>query len=185
MPGRSGVQPDVKRIYIDAAEFKPEQWKASVEACHRAGKECMLTMPHIFRIRAEKFFDKHLTELKAAAFDGFLIRSLEETGYLKEKEVKGTLVFDFGMYGMNNYAQEMLKELGADELTWPVELNSRDLGKLKVPGELLVYGRLPMMVTAQCLHQGMEQCDKTPVVLTLKDRLGKAFPVKKPLYFLL
>ncbi|MSS07558.1 U32 family peptidase [Clostridium sp. WB02_MRS01] len=172
------ANPDVKRIYIDAAEFKPGQWNASVEACHRAGKECMLTMPHIFRIRAEQFFDKHLTELKAAEFDGFLIRSLEETGYLKEKNVKGSLVFDFGMYGMNNTAQEMLMELGADELTWPVELNSRDLGKLRVPGELLVYGRLPMMVTAQCLHEGMEQCDKTPVVLTLKDRMGKSFPVK-------
>jgi putative protease len=170
--------PDVKRIYIDSAEFKPEQWKASVESCHRAGKECMLTMPHIFRTRAEQFFDKHLTELKTAAFDGFLIRSLEETGYLKEKGIKGSLIFDFGMYGMNNPAQEMLMELGADELTWPVELNSRELGKLRVPGELLVYGRLPMMVTAQCLHQGMEGCDKTPVVLTLKDRKGKSFPVK-------
>ena len=170
--------PDAERIYIDAAGFKPELWKVSVESCHRAGKECMLTMPHIFRTLAEQFFDKYLTELKAANFDGFLIRSLEETGYLKEKGIKGRLVFDFGMYGMNSYAQNMLKKLGADEVTWPVELNSRELGKLKVPGELLVYGRLPMMVTAQCLHQGLEQCDKTPVVLTLKDRMGKIFPVK-------
>nr|WP_024296591.1 U32 family peptidase [Lacrimispora indolis] len=169
---------DVKRIYIDAAEFKPELWKDSVESCHRAGKECMLTMPHIFRTLAKQFFDKYLTELKAAEFDGFLIRSLEETGYLKEKGIRGRLIFDFGMYGMNNYAQKMLKKLGADELTWPVELNSRELGKLKVPGELLVYGRLPMMVTAQCLHQGLERCDRTPVVLTLKDRMGKIFPVK-------
>ena len=170
--------PDVKRIYIDAGEFKPELWKMSVESCHRSGKECMLTMPHIFRTLAEQFFDKHLTELKAAAFDGFLIRSLEETGYLKKKGIKGRMVFDFGMYGLNNHAQEMLEKLGADELTWPVELNSRELGKLRVPGELLVYGRLPMMVTAQCLHQSLEQCDKTTVVLSLKDRIGKSFPVK-------
>lgn len=170
--------PDVKRIYIDAAEFKPELWKKSVEVCHKAGKECMLTMPHIFRTLGERFFDKHLSELKSAEFDGFLIRSLEEPGYLKEKAIRGHLVFDFGMYGMNNDAQEMIKKLGAEELTWPVELNSRELGKLRVPGELVVYGRLPMMVTAQCLHQGMEQCDKQPVLLTIKDRMGKIFPVK-------
>ncbi|ADL04813.1 peptidase U32 [[Clostridium] saccharolyticum WM1] len=172
------ASPEVKRIYIDAAEFKPEIWRKTVESCHQEGKECMLTMPHIFRNFAEQYFDKHLTELQGAGFDGYLIRSLEETGYLKDKGIKSRLIFDFGMYGMNNYAQEMLENLGADELTWPVELNSRELGKLKVPGELLVYGRLPMMVTAQCLHQGLEQCDRTTVVLSLKDRKGKSFPVK-------
>lgn len=172
------LSPVVSRIYIDAAEFKPELWQSWVKTCHADGKECMLTMPHIFRTEAERFFDQHLSELKAACFDGFLIRSLEETGYLKEKGVRGRLVFDYGLYGMNSQAQEMLLKLGADVLTWPVELNSRELGNLKFTGELLVYGRLPMMVTAQCIHQGTEVCDRTPVVLTLKDRLGKTFPVK-------
>lgn len=168
----------VNRIYIDAAEFEPGRWKAYTAMCHKNGKECMLTMPHIFRGRAEQFFDKHRTELEEAAFDGFLIRSLEEVGYLKQKGIKGQLVFDFGVYGMNHWSQEMLFKLGADELTWPVELNSRELGKLKAPGELLIYGRLPMMVTAQCIHQGTEQCDKNPTLLMLKDRMGKEFPVK-------
>lgn len=169
---------DVKRIYIDAAEFSPDSWKTSVEFCHKNGKECVLTMPHIFRTEAERFFNGHLKELKDAGFDGFLIRSLEEPVYLKNNGIKGCLIFDFGVYGMNNRAQEMLLGLGADQLTWPVELNSRELGKLKVPGELLVYGRLPMMVTAQCIHQGVEQCDKIPGLLMIKDRMGKEFPVR-------
>lgn len=168
----------VNRIYIDAAEFEPERWKAYADMCHKNGKECMLTMPHIFRGRAEQFFDKHRKELEEADFDGFLIRSLEEVGYLKQKGIKGHLVFDFGVYGMNHWSQEMLFKLGADELTWPVELNSRELGKLNVPGELLIYGRLPMMVTAQCIHQGTGQCDKNPTLLMIKDRMGKEFPVK-------
>lgn len=170
--------PDVNRIYIDAAEFQPELWVMSVKACHKNGKECMLTMPHIFRAEAERFFNTHFKELEGAGFDGFLIRSLEEPDYLKENGIKGRWIFDYGLYGMNDRAQEMLLTMGADGLTWPVELNSRELGKLKVPGELLVYGRLPMMVTAQCLHQATEQCDRTPAVLMLKDRRGKEFPVK-------
>lgn len=170
--------PDVSRIYIDSAEFSPEHWGDLVETCHFQGKECILTMPHIFRTQAEKFFDHHMKELQRADFDGFLIRSLEETGYLKKWNVKGKQIFDFGMYGMNRQSQEYFFALGADELTWPVELNSRELGSLKIPGELLVYGRLPMMVTAQCLHQGTAQCDKTPVLLSLKDRMGKEFPVR-------
>lgn len=170
--------PEVTRIYLDSAEFEPDQWLGYTEVCHKSQKECMLTMPHIFRSEAELFFNSHLEELKKAGFDGFLLRSLEESEYLKEKKVKGARIFDYGLYGMNDYAEEMLLSLGADELTWPVELNSRELGKLKIPGELLIYGRLPMMVTAQCLHQGTEGCDKKAGVLMLKDRMGKEFPVK-------
>ena len=76
------------------------------------------------------------------------------------------------------YKRQVLKDLGASELTWPVELNSRELGRLPVPGELVVYGRLPMMVSAQCIHKGTEQCDKKPEILVLKDRKGAQFPVK-------
>lgn len=169
---------DVKRIYIDAAHFEPERWNQYVKTCHDRGKQCYLTMPHIFRTEAQQFFERHQISLKEAGFDGYLIRSMEEPGYLKNAGIEGNLIFDFGMYGMNNRAQEMLMELGAHEITWPVELNSRELEKLEIPGELLIYGRLPMMVTAQCIHQGLERCDKTPVVLNLRDRMGKEFPVK-------
>ena len=169
---------NVNRLYIEAAHFEPERWNQYVNVCHENGKECYLTMPHIFRTEARLFFDRHQNYLKEAGFDGFLIRSMEEPGYLKKTGVNGNLIFDFGVYGMNNQAQKMLKNLGADEITWPVELNSRELEKLEIPGELLIYGRLPMMVTAQCIHQGMDRCDKTPVELTIKDRMGKEFPVR-------
>ena len=169
---------NVNRLYIEAAHFEPERWNQYVNVCHENGKECYLTMPHIFRTEAQLFFDRHQNYLKEAGFDGFLIRSMEEPGYLKKTGVYGNLIFDFGVYGMNNQAQKMLKNLGADEITWPVELNSRELEKLEIPGELLIYGRLPMMVTAQCIHQGMDRCDKTPVELTIKDRMGKEFPVR-------
>jgi len=170
--------PNVNRLYIEAAHFEPERWNQYVNACHEKGKECFLTMPHIFRTEAQLFFDRHQNYLKEAGFDGFLIRSMEEPGYLKKTGIRGNLIFDFGVYGMNNQAQKMLKNLGADEITWPVELNSRELEKLEIPGELLIYGRLPMMVTAQCIHQGMDRCDKTPVELNIKDRMGKEFPVR-------
>ncbi len=171
-------EPDVDRIYIDGGSFPPGEWKSFVDLCHHNRKECMITMPHIFRSLAENFFDRHLKQLKSAGFDGYLIRSMEEPEYLRSKGIKGPFMFDFGVYGLNQQAQNAFLELGAEKLTWPVELNSRELGKLKVKGELLAYGRLPMMVTAQCLHQGTVQCDGTPMILTLKDRLGKEFPVK-------
>jgi len=170
--------PYVERIYVDAAEFGPELWKETASSCHDAGKECLLTMPHIFRTEAERYFERSRKAFCEAGFDGVLIRSMEEIGYLKTHGPELPWVFDYGMYGMNDRAESFLMKMGAAELTWPVELNERELSRLSVPGELIVYGRLPMMVTAQCIHQGTESCDKKPGLLTLKDRMGKEFPVK-------
>ena len=135
----------------------------------------MLTMPHIFRTEAERYFETQTGRLCEAGFDGVLIRSMEEIGYLKTHGPELPWVFDYGMYGMNDRAESFLMKMGAAELTWPVELNERELSRLSVPGELIVYGRLPMMVTAQCIHQGTESCDKKPGLLTLKTAWARNF----------
>lgn len=173
-------EPQVKRIYLDSAGFEPRTWKAASDACHAAGKACMLAMPHIFRSEAETFFTSNHRVFEEAGFDGVLIRSLEEIGYLRLRGPKLVWVLDYGVYGMNQAAADFLLELGARELTWPVELNRRELSGLSRPGELIIYGRIPMMVTAQCLHSQLRAggCDRKPETLMLKDRMGKEFPVK-------
>ena len=68
--------PYVERIYVDAAEFGPELWKETASSCHDAGKECLLTMPHIFRTEAERYFERSRKAFCEAGFDGVLIRSM-------------------------------------------------------------------------------------------------------------
>lgn len=169
---------DISRVYIDMAEFPASGWRQTAESCHQAGMQCVAGMPHIFRNEARDFFEVHMEDFKNAGFDMVLIRSLEEIGFLDSHSVHLPMAFDYNLYGMNSWSQAFLMSLGAAELTWPVELNSRELSRLPVKGELLVYGRLPMMVTAQCIHQGVEKCDKKPGLVYLKDRMGKEFPVK-------
>ena len=102
----------MKRVYVDAAEFGPELWKTTVSACHDAGKEGMLTMPHIFRTEAERYFERSQKAFCEAGFDGVLIRSMEEIGYLKEHGPEIPWVFDYGMYGMNDRAESFLMKMG-------------------------------------------------------------------------
>ena len=80
---------------------------------------------------------------------------------------------------MNSISQALLEDLGADRQTLPVELNLSELSKLYTKDkELIVYGRLPMMVTAGCLRKNILSCDKKSSLLYLKDRMGKDMPVK-------
>ena len=41
----------------------------------------------------------------------------------------------------------------------------------------VVYGRVPMMITANCLKKTMERCNMTPEIMILTDRYEKQFPV--------
>ncbi len=43
---------------------------------------------------------------------------------------------------------------------------------------MVLYGYLPLMTSAQCVHANTGRCDKRPQITYLKDRYGKYFPVK-------
>ena len=91
----------------------------------------------------------------------------------------GRMVFDASLYTFNREAAKTMEELGADELTLPVELNEKELAAAGCAGkELIVYGRLPVMVYAQCVRRTVSGCDRKPGLLWLKDRMGKEFPVR-------
>lgn len=170
--------PEVSEIYIDAAGFLAESWKSAVDQCHQAEKKCLLLMPYIFRQEAERYFTGHLAKLKEAGFDGIVIRSLEETGFLQQYDIELPMIFDYTMYSMNRLADRYFQSAGAIRRTLPVELNSRELEPLGGSGkELIVYGYLPAMVSAQCILKNTEGCRNQPQLLFLKDRKGKTLPV--------
>lgn len=170
-------------IYLAGEEFDPGQWKELADRCHKAGSACYLMMPRIFRSQAEQFFLAHMEELKNAGFDAIGVGSMEEPGFLRKHLPEMKQYFDHGMYVFNHRAEKAMKAYGASRVTLPVELNARELSDAGVRGELIVYGYLPMMVSAQCVKKTMEGCTGRPEVLYLRDRKGKAFPVKNQCRF--
>ncbi len=172
--------PEIARIYVDSGQIGPSRWKDLARICRESGKECFLALPQIFRKREEEYFLRERESLQQAGFDGCLIRSAEEILFLKEKMgYEGRLIFDSSLYTFNRRAQEVMRNLGADGLTYPLELNGSELSALDCRGEELVaYGYLPVMVSAQCIRRTVSGCDRTPGLLKLKDRMGKEFTVR-------
>ena len=170
-------------VYLASEEFPPEDWRRLADRCHKAGAFCYLMLPRIFRSETEKYFLRNLETLKKAGFDALGIGSMEEPGFLREQEVNLPLYFDHGMYTFNRLAMETMKQYGASRLTVPVELNSREIAGMGGCGELIVYGYLPMMISAQCIQKTMAGCSSRPGVLYLRDRKGKRFPVKNQCRF--
>ena len=177
--------PEVRRICLDASSFQPERWAEFVQLIHQAGKECYLTLPHIFRTHAIGFFRTYRSCLEQAGFDGLLIRAFEEIQWMREEQISFSASFDASVYAWNHGAVHTLKEEQAAFITAPWELNSRELEPVfeacrreGLPAELIVYGRAPMMVSAQCITKTVKGCSKCPSLLWMKDRTGARLPVQ-------
>lgn len=179
--------PEIRAIYLDSAEFGAEQWDEWVSRCHEADKQCLLIMPHIFRDRAKEYFEKHRSSLESSGFDGLVIRAWEELELLREWKLSLPVVMDYGIYTMNQRAEEFVREMAPEmtmRFTLPVELNSRELeARDSRERELFVYGSIPVMVSAQCIRKTVEGCSKCPEYLYLRDRKKKVFPVRNQCRF--
>lgn len=171
--------PEVDGIYLDACGFEAECWADSVKLCHDNHKRCGLVLPHIFRREAEQYFTSRKEELAKAGFDEIVVKSLEEAAFLQEQKLRLPIVFDSNLYAMNHLAASMMTGIGAARLTMPLELNGRELEELGCQGwEMIGYGYLPAMVSAQCIRRTLSGCSRKPELLWMKDRTGKLLPVK-------
>lgn len=164
--------------------------------------------------------------------DALLVRNLDEAMLLEDffgahPELGAHIRrnFDYTVYGYNQEAIQALVSLGADGLTYPIELTYHECRKLReklrssssgaagtrgtnaeavveehtpvsvaaragadveadsiglgeLPFELMIYGHLPMMVSANCIQRTSARCDHGNRILQLRDRMGKDMPVR-------
>ena len=89
---------------------------------------------------------------------------------------------DFGLNIVNSRAMRYLREQGLDSQLLSFELTLpqiRDISKA-VPAEVLIYGRLPLMVMENCIIKNRTgTCTCQTGTVRLVDRVGEEFPIVK------
>ena len=201
----------VALVYLDEACFT--DFAALIRRVHAAGKQAGLRLRRI-----ERDFDasgrkaENSAELLSGLWkaerlpDALLVRNLDEAmlladffGAHPELGARIRRNFDYTVYGYNQEAIQALVSLGADGLTYPIELTYHECRKLReklrssvrgadaeadsiglgeLPFELMIYGHLPMMVSANCIQRTSVRCDHGNRILQLRDRMGKDMPVR-------
>ena len=170
---------EIKRVYVNCScfllGFIKEQVSKTVDLIKQKGKEAFFVFPASFRNETAKVYEK-LYESVILKFDGVLVKTIDELGFLKENGFEGLIVSDFNLYSFNKNAFETLSEFGVDEKCAPIELNLKELRKSQIPyDEMIIYGYLPLMVSAQCVKNNTSGCDKNNAVIVVKDRYNKSF----------
>ena len=120
-----------------------------------------------------------LTELFDKGVNEALVGNLGHAMLARQAGMK--LRGDFGLNAFNSYTMDVLRQAGFISATASFELRIaqvRDMAK-PLDTELIVYGRLPLMVSDQCIiRESAGRCAcQTPGQLS--DRMGSIFPVVK------
>lgn len=176
------LQHPFRRIYIDSDLYlmKYDQ----IMECIRAGSdmEYYLALPYVLRARDEDYL-KQLADKLDNLISGFLVRNLEEAAWIRNLEISYEIVPDAGLYVFNAQSIRFWSEY-CREYTLPYELNAREAEQLTAQAKhigvctaLIVYGRIPMMVAANCIKKTAGQCSESGKVW-IKDRYSTDFPVE-------
>ena len=118
----------------------------------------------VYEMGVRQVLARNLGQLHIARAAGFAVRG------------------DFGLNIVNSRAMRYLREQGLDSQLLSFELTLpqiRDISKA-VPAELLIYGRLPLMLMENCVMKnrtGICACQTGTVRLV--DRVGEEFPIVK------
>lgn len=170
-------------VYADllcfSEEYYMEEAAAAISRAKSQGKEFWLALPHAVRDGQLNPWRDRFRELIQEGLDGFLVRNLESYAFLQEAGLGTYAAADYSIYTMNHEAQRFWEERNIVRDTVPLELNQYELARRdNSRSEMIVYGYLPMMVSAQCVKKTMDGCNGKNSLVMLRDRYGKEFPVK-------
>ncbi len=200
----SAKRGNIDRIYVDSRillkqKDLPEFGKA----------ECFIALPYVTRSEEgipDRFDLKNILDIATEkGYSGILVRNLEQLAFAIEYGYKGSIIPDYGLYLWNHRAfaeyYEILEQQGFEEFNLPLELDFAEMNRtmngiysailsskrrdqLKLPlAGMQIYGRVPMMHSANCIRNTFKDCTgkRGQMVsydtIYINDRTGRTMPV--------
>lgn len=140
-----------------------------------------IALPYVMRKKDYPLIKDLLSKSSKLSNKGFLIRNLEEYAFLQNIQYKGEIRGDAGIYVWNEHSLDFWSHR-LSGIQCPLELNKKEWKSLfeRVGMEKLFYGRIPMMITANCVAKTTGNCMKHTqenLLAHITDRYNKQFPV--------
>ena len=117
--------------------------------------------------------------LESGKIKGLLIRNLEDLAYFNQ-DYGDRIITDFSLYSYNMTATSVFDHYSAGH-TLPLELSKSEADDILRGAsifERVIYGRAPLMITANCIRKTLKSCSHSGGFETIIDRKGISFPVR-------
>ena len=169
--------------------YMPLETLAARRSLPEFGGEWCPVLPRVWRDGDEPLLRSLLAQAAELGASGVLLGNLGHFPLARECGLP--LYGDFGLNVFNSRSLEFLRQRGLSSACLSFELRTAQIRDLRkpLPAEAIVYGRLPLMITENCLVKnavGCGGCKSGPCVPsggacagrhTLIDRTGAAFPL--------
>lgn len=180
------LQWKVERIYLDSDFYSDKKTQIDRLISAYENSSFYLALPYIVRERDKQYL-LSLVENIHEKITGFLVRNLESVHFVQKLPKHYDMVTDAGVYQFNKETVSFWKKYSKEGYL-PYELNAKEYRLLteKVTDRelsMIVYGTIPMMLTANCLKKTNDSCirngqshEKNSWTF-LQDRYKTVFPV--------
>lgn len=195
----------VDSIYLKMEQMTDRQLQEAVREGDHAGKKMYLVLPAILREMVYETEKKKIVDednlYRMEQLQGFIVRNMESFVFLRDEAGIDTerLITDSNLYVANREAIAYWRSQGCRQLTLPLELTGKEMGDLiaglrewqydDVTLQAVVYGHIPLMISAQCVRQNIQGCGKAvgsvrfqeeeqverEAFLTIQDMRGREF----------
>ena len=172
-PELAEMQPDYVYVPLEVLHKQPDCANAFAER----GAVIVAVLPRIINDNEVPEIQAWLEEAKANGINEALVGNLGHIILPRKAgmEVRG----DFGLNAFNSYALEVLRTAGLQSVTASFELRIAQIRDLVKPlnTEMIIYGRMPAMVSEQCIIKNSAGRCACQTPGQLSDRMGSVFPV--------
>ena len=166
-----------KIIYIPVTEFDYEspKMKDLVENKHL---NIAVSLPRVFHDNEKKKIALLLDKAKKLGVNEALVSNIGQIQFAKKHgmAIRG----DFGFNVYNSETLYVLEKLGLKSATISFELPINEIRELSKPidTELITYGRLPLMITENCIVRNSTDACTCDSFTGLVDEHGSLYPVE-------
>ncbi len=160
---------DFEYIYVplDMAE----KYAGELSECR---DKIVLCPPVILREPVREQYRDRLLRLKELGFWGAEVSTIDGIELMDGFEIHGS----YRMNITNSLSADEVKGLGLFSVCLSAELNLAQLRDIKKTEktEVIAYGRLPLMITENCILKNMDKCPCDGIG-SISDRTGASFPI--------
>ena len=174
---------------VPARVYVPLEVLADLDSLPEGDTEWCAILPRIWRDRNEPELRRWLDHARSLGVTAAMLGNIGHFSLVRDSGL--TLYGDYGLNVFNARSLDYLRGKGLSSACVSFELRSsqiRDMRKI-LPTEAIVYGRLPLMITENCLVQNETGCRLSEQGCAipagapcrrsnaLRDRTGAAFPL--------
>ena len=179
-----------KQPFVDAIILPVRLYQAVIEAGKDRGKYAgehsktvqkrqkryIVELPVVLRHGTAETYAQFVKEHGRAEYE---VSGYDALGFVKEMGISMAQIHaGYRLYMMSGRARDGFRRIGIVHGSVPLELSEKELShRGNSTDRMLVYGRVPLMYTANCVAKNTGKCTKTASLYYLQDRKGKNFPV--------